>query len=103
MMCCGKIDFCRNRYFHKTNFICEENIGTNYLECRDIASFKWLYNLFVPSVSNYFFFNYHKITYASIQIFEVDEQVRKDVTKMAQLEEPLDNETISKDRSTGRE
>ena len=27
----------------------EENIGTNYLEYRDIAPFKWLYNLLVPS------------------------------------------------------
>ena len=38
-------------YFHKTNLIREENIGTNYLEYRDIAPFKWLYNLLVPSFS----------------------------------------------------
>ena len=50
-MCCRKVDLCRNGYFHKTNLIREEIIGTNYLEYRDIAPFKWLYNFLVPSFS----------------------------------------------------
>ena len=41
----------QKRVFHKTNLIREEHVGTNYLQYRDIAPFKWLYNLLMPSFS----------------------------------------------------
>ena len=63
IMCCEKLIFAEAGIFIKQKLIREENIGINYVECRDmIAPFKWLYNFLVPSVSKDFFFNYHKIT-----------------------------------------
>ena len=40
IMCCRKVDFWSSGYFHETNLIREENIGTNYLKCGNIVPFK---------------------------------------------------------------